>query len=262
MPSLRLLVFAAWILSALIVPADARDLMDLLGVNPSIDKAAGQMQGLIDAARQATAALEFQTDKDAKDRIDQINKLIQSAIADIQSVENKTKDDIDQMLQKYLAAFQSLKDDCFAKLTQAISDAECAVDKTLNQSMQDSLGAFGRLINTNSFVVNPPLMYPNEQECGFFGCGPPSQVFKIDSTDFANTYQQVRDYLNGRLKGSQDNTPIASILRSYNLIANTASRAGCLTHLQLEYAKEAAPYMAKIKLWERVTGEPGVIIPP
>jgi hypothetical protein len=30
----------------------------------------------------------------------------------------------------------------------------------------------------------------------------------------------------------------------------------------MQKKEEATPYMAKIKLWERVTGEKGVVVPP
>ena len=241
--------------------AQARDLMDLLGVNSSIDQAAAKMQGLIDRAREAAFALELQTNKDATSRIAQIDEVITNAIADITAVESKTQTDIDAILSKYTDAFKSLEVDAFKQLAAEIDHAECAADKTLNQHMQDTLGSFGRLINTNSFEIVPPLMYANEQECGFLGCGHPSKVFKVDAPDFTNTYTEVRGYINSRLNQSRDDTPIASVLRSYNIIASVANRAGCLTNLHEEYAEEAAPYMAKIKMWERVTGEKGVPVP-
>jgi hypothetical protein len=116
MTTLRTLVYAMWIVAALVSCASARDFMDILGVNSSIDKAADQMQALIDHAREAAFALEFQTNKNATERIDQINKVILDAIKDIRAAEAKTQADIDAMLGKYLMEFKSLETDIFANL--------------------------------------------------------------------------------------------------------------------------------------------------
>jgi hypothetical protein len=135
-------------------------------------------------------------------------------------------------------------------------------DKTLTQYLQDALGAFGRLINTNSFVLSPPPLHVGEQECGLFECHPIEKTFNISSANPAITESELRNYLKDRLAQAKDDTPISSILISYNIIANFATRTGCLTNLHEAYAAIAESYMAKIKMWQRVTGEDGVPVPP
>jgi hypothetical protein len=101
--------------------------------------------------------------------------------------------------------------------------------------MQDTLGGIGRSINAFTFEAVPPPMYPDEQGCGLLSCAPSSSIFEIDPTLF-QTPKTVRDYINTRLRSSRDETPIASILRSYNTTAKTANHAGCLTDLPAEWA--------------------------
>lgn len=236
--------------------------MDLLGVNSSIDRAADRMQSLVDGAREAAFALELQTNKHATERIEQIDKMIKSAIRDIHSVQTKMQDDIDKMLSKYVDEFKELERDIFAELSKIIQQIECAIDKSASVYVQDMLGGIGRLLDTNTFEVEAPPLYLGEQECGWFrNCRKVKKTFKINSADFAVTYRELRDYLLARLENSRDDTPISSVLRSYNIIANAAKRAGCLTGLHQAYASEARPYMSMIKTWEFVTGEPGVSVP-
>jgi hypothetical protein len=155
-----------------------------------------------------------------------------------------------------------LEEDSFQRLSDTIEHAQCAADKTLTQYLQDALGAFGRLINTNSFVLSPPPLHVGEQECGLFECHPIEKTFNISSANPAITESELRNYLKDRLAQAKDDTPISSILISYNIIANFATRTGCLTNLHEAYAAIAESYMAKIKMWQRVTGEDGVPVPP
>jgi gas vesicle protein len=261
MAALRSFIYAMSVVAASYSCAEARDFMDVIGVNSSIDHATDQMQALLDHAREAAFALELQTNNHAKERIEQIDKVVQDAIHDIQSVEDKTQADIDRILSKQLRALKSLETDTFAELSDTIEKAECAADKTANVYVQDMLGSFGRLIDTNTFELEAPPMFAGEQDCGIIRCDNVKKTFKINSADFAVTYRDLRQYLLDRLNSSRDDTPISSVLRSYYIIANTAKRAGCLTNLHQEYASEAAPYMAAIKTWEDVTGEPGVVVP-
>jgi hypothetical protein len=207
----------------------------------------------------------LQANKDGRDRIIQIDNVIHEAIEGIKSVEDKSQSDIDLILDKYTEKFKSLQDDSFQKLSDAIDHAECAADKTLTQYLQDALGAFGRLINTNSFVLSPPPLYVGEQDCGIIrglsACHPIEKTFTISSANPAATEKALRDYMEARLAQTRDDTPISSILISYNIIANFANRTGCLTHLHEAYASIAEPYMAKIKLWQQVTGENEVPVP-
>jgi hypothetical protein len=59
MTALRAFVYAMWIAAAPFSCAEARDLMDILGVSSSIDQAANQMQALIDHAREAASPWNF-----------------------------------------------------------------------------------------------------------------------------------------------------------------------------------------------------------
>ena len=83
----------------------------------------------------------------------------------------------------------------------------------------------------------------------------------MSSANPAITEKELRNYLDDRVSKMGDDTPISSILTSYNIIANFAKRTGCLTGLHEAYAAVAQTYMAKIKQWQGATGEDDVPVP-
>jgi hypothetical protein len=251
---------ASLLLASLVVvsQANAGDFTEILGVDRSIDHAAADFQALLDEARESGFALEAQANEDGKERIEQINKLVENAISDIKATEGKTIDDISAVLDKYIKKFQDMKDESFQQLSNEIAQIDCTAQKVTLQDLPEFLGGFGRVVlHTNSFILTPPPLYEGEQVCDtlHLDCQPVERRFYIDPSNPAETEKELRHYMEDRLSQSTDNTPISSILISYNIIAQSANRTGCLTNLHEAYAAIAEPYMAKIQLWERVTGE-------
>jgi len=238
----------------------APDFMELSGANSSIDKAIEGLQSLIEQARNAAFAIEAQTNKDVKDRLDQINSIIRDAISDLKSAEDKTAEDIDRIAGKYILQISGLEAQFTRDLSGIIDQATCAVDKSLNDSLRDALGGLGRALNSNSLEITPPIMYPGEQSCSWLRrCGPVTRTFKIREP-FSATFVEVRDYLNQRLETmSRDDTPIASVLVSYSMIANLAKRAGCHTNEFAAYTEVYIEYINKVRLWQRVAGVKAII---
>ena len=101
------ILFFCLLLTLQQVPAvHASDFSEILGVNHSIDKAAADMQLLLNQARESASALELQANRDGKERIKDIDNLVKSAIDDIKKVEDKSKRDIDNILSKYTDEFK------------------------------------------------------------------------------------------------------------------------------------------------------------
>ena len=155
-----------------------------------------------------------------------MDNLVKSAIDDIKKVEDKSKRDIDNILSKYTDEFKILKTNSFQQLSDAIDHIDCVADKTLTQYLTEALGEFGRLISTSSFIISPPPLYIGEQECDtlHLECDLVSKKFSMSSANPAITEKELRNYLDDRVSKMGDDTPISSILTSYNIIANFAKR--------------------------------------
>jgi hypothetical protein len=214
----------------------AATLTELIGIDPAIDKTISGMQGLVDQARAAAFAIEGQTNQDLENRLSQINGIVEQTVTDVRELETKTFVDVNDLvahvnaaLQARIAQISTLEQQFMGDVIKAINTAECAVDHTVNQSLQDALGHIGKLIGASEIEISPPRMYAGEQRnlciAGFESCDI-SKTFKI-KTPFSQTYLDIRDYLIGRLNGSRDDTPIESIVDTYQYLAELAKRVGC-----------------------------------
>jgi hypothetical protein len=260
--ALGILICVISVLAPASAHARAPDFLELLGVNNSIDKGIDGLQSVVDRARGAALAIEGQANEHAEARLNQINDVIHSAILDIKSVENKTAADIDQMVAKYMIVFSNLEAQFTQHLEELIDKITCAADVTLTESLKDALGGVGRVLNVSSIEITSPVMYSHEEYCPVIGaCRPLTKIFAIREP-FSATFTEVRDYLlHERLdKLSRDDTPIASILNSYLLIANLAKRAGCHTGELAAYTEVYIDYINKVQLWQRVTNDEKVVI--
>jgi hypothetical protein len=93
----------------------------------------------------------------------------------------------------------------------------------------------------------------------FFG-SPITKTFSIRQPFYA-TFNEIEHYLIvDRLSQSQDYTPIASIVDTYQVLANLATRGGCLDHDKSGYIPRYTFYWNKVAMWKRLAGE-GVTIP-
>lgn len=142
-------------------------------------------------------------------------------------------------------------------VVKAIDHAECALNRTMNESLQMALGRIGKLIGTNQIEVSPPRMYVGERKdlcvAAFQNCDI-SRTFQI-KVPFSQTYEEIRDYLDERLKGSRDDTPIESIVDTYQYQAELAKQAGCFmpgsaAQYELVYSED----LDKARQWRLGTG--------
>jgi hypothetical protein len=239
-------------------------LTDLLGVNDSIDKSVHGAQAVVDRAREAALAIEAQTNHDATDRLNQVDAIVEKAVAEVKALLAQAFANADQLVARVngvlasrIADISSLEKQFMADLAKLIDDAQCAVDHTAQEALKDALGDIGKWLGANRIEITPPVMFVGERKAL---CVPAlqnceiSREFKV-KTPFSATYEEISDYLIGRLDGARDDTPIKSIVNTYQYIAELAKRTGCfLPGSKSTYDEDFAFYIAKARQWRIVTG--------
>jgi hypothetical protein len=243
--------------------ANAASLTDLLGINDSIDRTIHGMQAIVDQARDAALAIEAQTNQDVTARLSQINAIIDKTVVDVKAIESRIFADTNQLviqvnalLSDRLSDIGSLEKQFVNDLAVMIDKAECAVDLSLSQALKDALGGIGKFLGSNRIEITPPIMYAGEhtdfcvsaiQNCEI------SRIFTI-KTPFSTTYFEIRDYFIGRLNGVRDDTPIQSIVTTYQYLAALAKRTGCFMRgSETSYDEEFIYYISKARQWNIVT---------
>lgn len=234
----------------------AGDFMDWTGANSSIDRIIAALQAAVDRARDAGFALEAQANEYGKQRLAQVDDIVQRAVIDLRSLVKMTENDVDTIAQKYVAQLVGLEEKIMADLSQRIREVECVLQKSLEDSLKQAIGDSIIFRHNKEFTIAPPVLFVGEQADCLFGrwrdCGPLTKTFKIiNQQQFDATYKQMRDYLEQRLLRATDETPLTSVVRTYTLIADLAWRTTCFVQTdKADYYAEYHKYTNKARLWK------------
>jgi hypothetical protein len=226
---------------------------DVLGLNKLSTQTMDRLQDSIDKARESGVALSHLINQQARDRLDQVNKIVQDAIKGISA----EIDHADALAEKYIEQLRGLAAEFNRQITEHIERVFCNIAITVEQRLSQALGSVGRLLGTHTIEIISPILYPGEKT--LFG-STVTKEFRIGSS-FYYTFAEIERYLIvERLGQSRDDTPISSMVISYQMLANLASRGGCLDNDRSGYATRYARYMNLVAMWKRLAGD-GVTMP-
>jgi hypothetical protein len=238
-------VVLIWFLVLVSQNVDARD---IFGLKKLSYETADKLNQSIDRARDGAIALEARSNADAKERLNQIDAMVQKTLDRLES-------DIDhqeEVAQEFIHQFDKMRDDTLNRISDLIDQLYCGADKTITDHLTSALGPFGKLLGFNRIEISPPVLYPGERT--FLG-SEVAKVFQI-TEPFSKTYDDINHYLLiERLGRSRDDTPIKSVLQTYLLLAQLSERAGCLVGDKKGYATRYADYWKTIRVWKNLAGE-------
>jgi hypothetical protein len=239
--------------------ADTVDLMEFFGVNHSVDVAINKFQALVDHAGDVAIGVESKTNSDVKDRIDQINVIVDKTVTDLRALEKTAHGDINAVADKMIAAIDksvdnisALEEKFFADLDNAVQNVYCKTITFATDVVKNSCGTVCKLVGGYQIEITAPVMYPGEhatlciQDCRI------TQTFPM-RTPFDETYKEVKSYMEGRLKGARNDTPVQSILATYGYLSSLAAMSECvLPSLKPFYDAEIIHYNGMLRGWETV----------
>ncbi len=231
------------------------DVPKIVGVDHTVDQAFDRLNESIDRAQGVANAIN----QDAKDRLDQIDKIKEETLDRLQAIETKSVGDLNKL---YKDALNDATDRIgklekkFTEDLQALIDSTvCGASLILNQSAIEALGSFGKLIGTNQVEIKAPLLYDGETQwffCKDDGCKL-TKTIDIQTEFFSNTYHDIRSYLLRRLEFAREDTPRYAIVSTYTVIAELAKRTVCFTKgAATDYVDDYAFYINKAKVWDIV----------
>lgn len=215
----------------------------LLGIGGGsllIDDAADEMDDVIARAEQAGQALISLADDKARDRLDQIDKIVDDALSDISKITVDFEARALGVIKEATAELRFLEDKLMTDLSQRIFEVECGARVWALEDARIALGEMADFLDTHRLTVTPPVKVDAAKDidqristdilkiiCIWCEKEAPENVFKIE-TPFVNTYTAVKDYM---LKQIDDNitpdTPSFSISHTYDFIATFAKKAQC-----------------------------------
>jgi len=252
----RLHVIALALIIPLLPTQAHADFMGLLGVNDSIDREVNGLIAVVDRAREAALIVEDKANNHAKERLEQVDATVKDAERQLFVLEHQTYKDTDQLvatvnakIQERVKQFETLEDKFVHDVNAAIEKAECTTNIVANRDIKDLLGRVGILIGTSTIRIYPPPLYPGERRsiCISSDCTV-YQDFPIKEP-FDTTYREVEKYVADRIDNMTTETPIDSIVVSYNFLRNFAKRAACFTDDAGTYMVLYQRYQLKHDRW-------------
>jgi len=254
---LAALVFLGSALGLLIGSVNAR--ADVLGflAGDTISKAMDQGRETVDRARDAALAIEAQTNEDVTDRLNQVQAIADEQQAKLAALEYQTFSDANQLqsrtveiLDDQQTKLNSLERKFMNDLSARIRQFECSSDKILQEQLKDALGKIGVFFGSNEISITPPVLYDGEHtRCKIFWSCRIVKVFPV-RTPFAESYKEIKGYLEGRLQEVREDTSAESVIETYSLIADFAKRTACFTEANNQtYEREFVKYSTVVRHW-------------
>lgn len=221
----------------------ANIITQITGLDSLVGSAGDELRQSINQAESALLVIQNRFNEDIKDRIAQIEEVVQRAIKDINALETKTLKDVNDIILNTTSKVKLLELTFINHLRWLIQESECAAKRYTLQDLNFALGGFGRIIGTHKIRVTAPLLYPEEknQSCWLSNCMPYEKEFTIKEP-FNITYNEIKKFMLERVDKARTDTPIDTLLTTYEYIADLALRASCLApssadRLRADYVK-------------------------
>jgi hypothetical protein len=240
----------------------AASLTQLLGVDDSVDHATLDAQGLLDQARDDALTAESNLDDNVKARLGDIDTEVDKTVANVGLIEKDATLSVEARetqaiaeLDKLSADIKKFEEKTKDDMSQLIDKLNCVSDLTATEYAGEVLGAAGKWLGGNEIELTAPVLYKGEKlpDCisEIFDCTV-KKTFQIDDM-FSNTYDQVKSYLIDRLDGLREDTPAETVINTYAYLSNLAMRATC--HMpENANVDDFANYARLARSWRIATG--------
>lgn len=226
---------------------------DLLGGGKAIKDAGAELENAVKKAHAAGEALIANGNQAAKDRLNQVDEIVNSALkqlenlgADAEQAALKILDDANQKLSAQI-------EQIFGELNATIWNVECSGKRMIIQDIGAMLGDVGKLIGANQIAVTPPIKpkYQWYKICPW--CSGSGEAKFVIHDKFGDTYIEMRDFLLANLSTADGSDASYSIVDAYDYISTLAKRTSCFYDGGSQfYTEEYVKYREKAASWRRV----------
>lgn len=208
-------------------------LAGLLGIEQSIGAAGGELRTSILAAEEALRRIGSEFNRDVKDRLDQVDGIVSTALDKIDALRRegtldatRLLDRVDQILARAAADALKLEQTIKQDLSALIFEAECAANRTIQETVPETFGGIAWILGGNRIVITPPVLYEGEKRRFCVGDCRIQKTFEI-TKPYADTYFAVRNYMLERLEQMPDDGPVNTVVSTYEFLSAFARRAAC-----------------------------------
>lgn len=231
-------------------------LTKVVGLDGLAGKAGDELRNSIRQAEAALIGIESRFNENIKERIDQIELVVGNTIKQIDALEKRTAEDVDRILSKAVKDINLLEEKFFSELSERIQEVECVGKRIALQDLENALGQLGKFFGTHQIRVTAPELYYGEhaKSCGWFWCPEYIRNFEIKQP-FNTTYDEIRAYIMLRLEAATSETPVNTVLVSYEYMADLAAKASCLAPSSADrFRHEYVKYNQYLYEFKRVFG--------
>jgi hypothetical protein len=213
-------------LSSSICQAQLLPVIGVIGGSILLDKAGKEAQDSIDHAREAGFALLDRANELGKQRLNQIDTILQKTVG---GLIGQTEQSALQILAQAKKDIDEIRDSTFADLKGVIWEAECAGKRWAISDLQETLGGLGALLNTHEIRLSPPIPLKDDRAwyCTRWWCDDPN-VIKIQEP-FGDTYVLVRSRMEASIadENIKETTPAHRIVGTYEYLSAFALKTSC-----------------------------------
>ena len=197
-----------------------------IGGSILLSKAGKELRDSIDDAREAGFALLDRANQIGKERLDQIDTILQKTVG---GLIGQTEAAALTILAQAKRDIDAIRESTFADLKGVIWQAECAGRRLAISDLQEALGGLGVLLNTHEIRLTPPIPLKDERAwyCTRFWCDDPN-VIQIREP-FGETYKLVRSRMEASIgdENIQETTPAHAIVGTYEYLSAFALKTSC-----------------------------------
>lgn len=239
-----LLVCFSWI-----SPAASGAYIEVPTPDRSIHAAGAEVNRSIARTQQMGEVLVARSDQAAKQRLAQLDGIVQAAIRDLAQLEQDAVEDIQAILDRLKADLAEIEESLFQQVRQALWDAECAANRVLIEELRTVLGTAGKILGSHRVEIDLPI---EDSRWWCFTCRN-KQVFEI-KVPSGDTYIEIRDAMLGNLEERlEDETPAHAIVGTYEFLSALALKTSCFYPGSTErWINEHLAFKAKASMWKEL----------
>lgn len=235
-------------------------LAGLLGIEQSIGAAGAELRTSILAAEEALRRIGSEYNRDVKDRLDQVDGIVSTALEKIDTLRRAGTLDatqllerVNQILARAAADANTLEKTIIKDLSDLIYEAECAAHRTIQETVPETFGGIAWLLGGNRIVITPPVLYEGEKQRFCVRDCRIQEEFEI-TKPYAGTYFAVRNYMLGRLEKMPDDGPMNTVVSTYEFLSAFARRAACFTPGSERFIDQHLQFQAIAAAWTNILG--------
>ena len=232
-----------------------------LGAGIAIKQAGDELDETVARAERAGKELIRISNRAAKDRLDQVDLILDDALAEIGRMQTHVEAAVVKIIEQATKDIQEIEKKIMGDLSLLLWKAECGLKRATLEDAREMLGGLGKVLGTHQITIVAPVQIDNANENGLkqllFWCENFNEKTFELKTPFGRTFVEIETYM---LKQIDQNvtldTPTHVIVDTYEYLSTLARKTTCFyndtsstyNRKHIGYLEKAERYKNSLKI--------------